>query len=374
MSARPTRRENLLRVLRGEEPAWVPFSPNFKQWFDHHERLQTLPKELAGADYLGAMKALGCDVFSRNLGAGLEFRDTVARPKTEVEETPLGERRVTHVETPHGCLSSVYREQRAQSTGHVDEYPVKDWDRDGKAALWRLDQREFRFDAAAFEALDERVGEDGLVNVTAGCSPLKQLHHEFGMEAACYFLTDDPEAAQTYCDAFWGKLHPAIRALAEHPRVVSVILMDNVDTPFYAPGILERFWLPYVREAADLLRQKGKYLWVHACGQLRQLGPFFAQAGVTGLEGVSHPPLGDWWVDEAQACAPNFVFNGGFSAAEQEMPSEEALTAFYRGFFARASRRRMILSTSCQTNIRTPWERLKRVRDLTREWGGRPLA
>ena len=367
-----TRRENLRRVLRGKDPGWVPFSPNFAQWFGHHRREGSLPSELRGIDYIQAMKVLGCDLFSRNLDGGFRWREEGVQPVTEESETPLGTRRVTTWKTPRGTLRRIDQQQRAQSTWHTDEYPAKEWSEHGDAVLWLLRQGIAEWDEDAFLSTNGKVGDSGLVNVPIGCSPLRQLQETFGLIGACYLVMDSPGAASTYCDEYWARVMPVIKRLARHPLVESVILMDNVDTPFYPPDVMEQFWVPYVREGAECLCAVGKSFWVHACGKLKALAPQFVAAGITGLEGIAHPPLGDWWIDEAQACHPRFIFNGGFSASEQEMETEEEVRSFYASFLKRADRRRMIFSASCQTNIRTTWDRLCLVREIVRDWGGGP--
>ena len=53
-----TRRENLLRVLHGEAPAWVPCALNLWQWYGHHPRCGTLPPELRETrDQVDALRA-----------------------------------------------------------------------------------------------------------------------------------------------------------------------------------------------------------------------------------------------------------------------------------------------------------------------------
>ena len=72
-----TRKENIKKVLARQVPDWVPFSINFYQWFCHHQTFNMLPEELKIAgDYIGAMKILGGDIFSRNVDGGLRASDT----------------------------------------------------------------------------------------------------------------------------------------------------------------------------------------------------------------------------------------------------------------------------------------------------------
>lgn len=371
-----TRRENLRAVLRGQEQAWVPFAINFDQWFGHHKTFGTLPDELRNCEtYIDAQKALGCDIFSRNLDGGFREIDTRIESKFTRIKTDIGLRTITEYHTPRGTLRGVLQQQAAISTCHNEEYFVKDWEIDGPAFEYYLDQHEYRWDAGAFIRTDDQVGDWGIVNIPLACTPLKFLHLNLGLEYTCLFINDYPEAARRICDTYWEKVRPCLVQLAEHPRAESACLMDNVDTPFYPPNIARQLWAPYVKDAVGIMGGKGKHLFVHACGKLSALSPIFAECRVSGLEGISHPYLGDWPADEAQMCHPGFVFIGGFSAREQDRNfSDEQVRAFYRDYLPKAGRRRFIFASSCQTAITTAWERIKLVRDICRQWGGMPVS
>lgn len=364
-----TKKENLRAVLRGEHGQRVPFSINFAQWFECHRDRGTLPQELQGKTYLEAMKALDCDIFSRNIDGGFRIRHSAIQPRITVTEGSLGKMTATEFDTPYGTLRQLDQFQNEQYTSHTEEYPVKDWATDGKAAMYLLEQREYEWDEDAFTRTYEEVGDDGIINIPFHCTPLKQLHLDFGLVGTCYFLMDEPDAAKAYCDIYWQKLWPSFQRMADDPRVESVILMDNVDTPFYPPDVALKYWAPYVRQLVELMSSHGKFTWVHACGKLHGLRDVFAGTGLTGLEGVAHPPLGDFSPEEAKAVHPRFIFNGGFSAAEQGMKSDNEVRAFYREYFGRTQRDRFIFSSSCNTAITTSADRIKLVRDLVREWG-----
>jgi hypothetical protein len=369
-----TRRANLLRALHGQEPDWIPFSLNFCQWFEHQRVHGTLPEALRGCtDHIDAHLRMGNDVFTRNFHGGFNRRNPGCQEEVQREELPLGTRTTQLRHTPHGVLRSVSQEQRAISTSHQEVYPVRSWAEDGAAFRWWLDRLELAWDPTPFIAVADRIGAHGVANLPLGATPLKFLHQEFGLDGSCLFVADHPEEAQAVCDAWWARLRPLIAAAAAHPRVDSVILMDNVDTPFYAPRLAKRFWTPYVAEATALMRQAGKLLFVHACGKLAGLAPCFAEARVSGLEGIAHAPLGDWDAARATACHPDMVYIGGFSACEQAL-SDDALRDFYGRFLPTLPRRRVVFSSSCNTEIRTRWDSILLVRDLVRAWGGRPPA
>jgi hypothetical protein len=369
-----SKKENLKLVLQGQSPRWVPFALNFWQWFIHHKKFNSLPQDLRHCkDYLEAMIAFDCDIFSRNIDGGHREHDSLIQPDVRIENSAIGPITTTEYSTPYGKISRTDHEQTNISTSHQVSYLVKDWDKDGDAFKYYLEQHQYCWDEEAFLKTHHQIGDNGIVNVSYGCTPLKMLHNQFGLDHSCLFAYDEPEEAKALCDNYWeSKMKPNLQTLANHPLVDSVILMDNVDTPFYSPNLAADFWTPYVKEATEMMRNKGKTLFVHACGKLASLNDEFMQARISGLEGISHPHLGDWSVTEAQNCHSQFIFIGGFSAREQESMTDQELRNFYHGYLDVAKKDRFIFSSSCQTAIGTTWERMKLVRDICREWGGTP--
>lgn len=371
---RLTQRDNLIRTLRGERPAWVPCCLNIDQWFGHRRTTGSLPTELIGCrDHIDAHARLGSDIFTRNFDGGLRWRDTspLARTETSIEERSIGRRTITTVITPHGTLRSVWQEQRAISTSHQEEYLVKDWEQDGRAFRWWFDQREPYWDPDPFLAVTKRIGDRGIANLPMGETPLKFLHQHVGLDTSCLFIADFPDEAAAVCRDHWQKLRKVILQMADHPQVCSGILMDNVDTPFYPPRLAAKFWSPYVADATEIMRQRDKFLFVHACGKLAGLAALFAETKVTGLEGISHHPLGDWDARRAVDCHDRFVFVGGFSPADQVMDID-ALRRRTDDLLTDMPTERTIFASSCNTEIGTSFAKIQQVMEQVRAWGGRP--
>ncbi len=371
-----TRRENLRRVLRGETPAWTPCSINLGQWFDHHVATDTMPRELAGVgDHLDAMRLLGCDIFSRYFNGGFIESFEGAQPQRTTEPGQLGPRTIVRFRTPHGKLQHIAETQTQLTASYDVEDLVKDWESDRKAYLWLLERRRCRWDKQAFTKMTNQIGDDGIAMIQIARTPLKQLHTDFGLDHACLFVMDEPEDAKMICDLHWRAMWPAIQQIADAPDVDAACLMDNVDAPFYTPTLCERYWSPYVRQAADLFAARGKRLFVHACGHLHQLKQTFIDSHVHGLEGMAHPPLGDWTIQDARDMPAPFIYNGGFAAHEQVTKSDDEVRAFYRRFFEELDGfPRFIFASACQTAITTTWDRIQLVVDLCREFGGRPAT
>ena len=370
----PTRRQNLIDLLEGRTPQWTPCSINIGQWYTHQRAHGTLPEALRDTEtHLDAMKVLGCDVFSRNSPSGFFGRPEGFEPVTTTQPGEQGPRRIEQIETPHGTLRRVVEEQTEISTSYVVEDLVKDWKRDGEAYLWQLERTRYGWDRDVFDQTQSQVGDDGVVLAGVGCTPLKRLHADFGLDFSCLFVMDEPDAAKTVCDTYWQSLWPVLEEMAGDDRIHAACMMDNVDAPFYPPDFCEDYWTPYVRQAADLFDQHGKRLMVHACGQLHQLKQTFRDAHVHGLEGMAHPPIGNFTPADARDMPDGFIFNGGFTPQEQVILRDDELHGFYEDFFRElAGYPQFIFAAACQTEINTPWSRIQRIVELCREYGGRP--
>jgi hypothetical protein len=61
-----TGNERILAAFRGQQPDYVPFSPNIYQWFYYHRYNCSLPAELAEAKHpLDVLRYLGADILAR---------------------------------------------------------------------------------------------------------------------------------------------------------------------------------------------------------------------------------------------------------------------------------------------------------------------
>ena len=102
------------------------------------------------------------------------------------------------------------------------------------------------------------------------------------------------------------------------------------------------------------------------------LGDLIVESDLDGLEGITHPPLGDLSLPEARKIHPRFIVNGGITAHELEVREDPRswIFAYVRSLFQEMRPLdRFILSSSCNTPISTPWENLVSFRDACWEFG-----
>lgn len=376
-------RAEVRRVLRREEPGRLVYAPNYWQWFTHHRNHGLLPEELQDCgSQLDMIRWLGLDVFSRNIycdetacwfgGLAEEAWDGV---EFETVRTEVGCDTVTEksYHTRSGTLTERLRFVFNESTLVQENCLLDDYDSQLDAFDQYVRGRRWRFDREQFARWRDAVGADGVLNAGELFSPLKLLHLAAGASDAVYLLEDHPERC-----AEWMAIHEEAQldlvGQMLDAGVESMIAMDNLDTAFHPPAYVERCAASFYRKASALCREAGATFLIHACGQQRANLARIAELGVDGLEGVAYPPMGDVELEEAMAVSgERLIITGGISAHETERFGSADEVRRYVGDLVerlRPWRHRFMLSASCNTSIRTPWETLKWFRDAWREFGG----
>ena len=375
--------EEVRRVLRREDPGRMVYAPNYWQWFTHHRNHGLLPEELRDCgSQLEMIRHLGLDVFSRNVycdetacwfgGLAEEVWEGV-----EFEERRIGSGRDTVTEktchTASGTLTERLRFVFAESTLVQEEHLLDDYDEQLEQFDCYVRGRRWRFDREKFAQWRAAVGEDGIVNAGELLSPLKLLHMTAGASDAVYLLEDHPERC-----AEWMAIHEEaqldlVRQMLD-AGVEAMIAMDNLDTAFHPPAYVERCSASFYERASALCREAGATLFIHACGQQRANLKRIGELGVDGLEGVAYPPMGDVELEEAmELSGDRLIITGGISAHETErFQNADEVRRYVEDLVKRLEpfRHRFMLSASCNTSIRTPWETLKWFRDAWQEFGG----
>lgn len=369
-------------VLRRERPPRVVYAPNCWQWFAHHRNHGLLPPEIAHCtDHLDLIRHLGLDVFSRNIYCDPTTRwfgglatDVWDDADVEVRHVPDGRDTVTErtISLRGGVLTERLRYHFEESTLVQEKFLLDDPDRQLDLFGAYLRARRWQFDARLHDAWQRKVGDDGLVVAGELFSPLKMLHFAAGAEHAVFLIEDHPKRC-----AEWMRVHEEaqldlVRQMLD-AGVAAMMSMDNLDSAFHPPDYLERCSASFYSRASALCRAAGAAFFVHACGGQRANLARVGALGVDGLEGVAYPPLGDVELDEAMRLSGDrTIVTGGISAIETErFRTRDEVRRYVAGLLERVGpwRHRFMLSASCNTSIRTPWETLVWFRDAWREFG-----
>ena len=378
------RTELLQCWLKRQSPGRMLYAPNYWQWFAHQQDHGLLPPELAHCrSQLDLIRHLGLDVFSRNIycdqhncwfgGLAEEIWDDGVEVREEVR-IEARDRVITKTyQTRRGTLTERLRYVWSEST-LVQEVFALDEAADPLGALEELLRaRRWRFRAERYAQEQARVGEDGLVVAGELWSPLKALYLLAGVINATY-LIDDDEALVGELLALHEAAQLDLVSQIAAAGVPAMMAMDNLDTAFHTPALVEKFSAAFYEKASAIAHEHGSTFFIHACGRQRANVQLIDSLGVDGLEGVAFPPLGDVELDEVlRLTSDRFLITGGISAFQtRELRTRQQVFAYLRGLFERLRpwSHRFILSASCNTAIDAPWATLKHFRDAWQELGG----
>jgi uroporphyrinogen decarboxylase len=149
--------------------------------------------------------------------------------------------------------------------------------------------------------------------------------------------------------------------------------MDNLDTLFHTPRLVDRHSASFYERASRLCRESGSRFFIHACGKQKNNLARIAALGVDGLEGVAFPTLGDVELEEAMRLSGDrLIITGGVSAMEfEQLTTRVAVFAYVADLVKRLEpyANRFVLSSSCTTPYSAPWETMKQFRDAWLEYG-----
>jgi hypothetical protein len=250
-----------------------------------------LPTELRGNGGIDFYRHLGCDIFLLN---GWNTPHALRSPTLH---WPAGVETRTRVDgdavvcewcTSRGTLTSVSRR------GHPVRYPVTDpAELRIYRSLWDGARYEPCDDTAALAAIDNLVGEQGVVTRFWGPSTLPRLlENDLGTEGFYYLHADHPEEMAGLIDAMHQCELQAFEILAAGPWE-SVTLCENTSTLYVGPRFYRKYNLPHQRDFVDLVHAAGKPALLHMCGHVRDILADIRETGCDGIHALTPPPVGN---------------------------------------------------------------------------------
>lgn len=329
---------------------------------------------------------MGADIFSKFDGdVRVQVYRSCAQTTTFEGSLPSGKQpwacftsfeggrvRRDRLETPCGTLTHTWEYSEESGAPIETERWWKDFD-EYPAVRYMLEDMDWHADVDALRAGVARVGDDGTVLCQLLPTPLKQFHWLAGQEKATFFLADHPEEMRALARIHERKSLEFLEQVVDLPDVWVFEVADNVDSCFYPPYWFREYCLPVLQKQAAMIHARGKYLFIHACGQLKALGPLFLEAGLDCVEGQAPPPIGDWYLHEARALSERLILCGGMAAPEQELrgpDSRARISTYVRELFASlGDKRRFLFGSSCNTSPCTPYENLLAFRDAAWAYG-----
>lgn len=307
-----TPKQNLLRVLRNERPAWTPCCVHIA---NANNLPACLPQDLLKEplDRLRVSEFVGGDILYETRGVRMNVPDGFS-----VETVRQRDSSESLLTTPQGRLTQRMRYSRNPSPpcpdmppGHALPGPVVTsvHEKHYIAGLEGYKVLRAYFDAQSFEA-DEgriaaeagRVGDKGVVVLGGGpSSPLYALASSYaGIERLTYDLFDAPQEVEPAMEAMLAAACRWYEAAAATPCEV-VRCTEDLDTKLVSPAMFRKYALPALKEYARICHAAGKSFVIHMCGHVRDFLPDVRDAGADAIHCLTPPPTGNTTVAKARS-------------------------------------------------------------------------
>jgi hypothetical protein len=162
---------------------------------------------------------------------------------------------------------------------------------------------EFRFDQDhlydIFDLVKSRCGAGYSIHGEV-TSPFDYFLNLFGFEQALIALLENPSKSKAVLERLSGAI--AKTALAQVGCGVDAIKISSpfAGSGFISPAYYREFVLPFEGRIARAVRARGIPIYTHTCGAINDRLEMMIEAGVSGIECLDPPPLGNVELGEAK--------------------------------------------------------------------------
>lgn len=234
-------------------------------------------------------------------------------------------------------------------------------------------------------AIDAEHPYDIFPAIQAAAGPRFSIHGEvtspfdyfldlFGFSAGFLALAEEPDRSKAVLD----RLTEGVVRIAEDQARLGLdaikISSPYAGAGFISPSHYREFVLPYESRIARAGRDLGVPVYLHTCGAIHDRLELMVEAGVSGIECLDPPPLGNVELGDAKSRIGRTIFikgnidpvhtllSGPRERIEADVRSRLAIGQAGGGF---------ILSTACSIAPRTPRAHVEILARLAAETGGR---
>jgi len=191
----------------------------------------------------------------------------------------------------------------------------------------------------AIREAKRRTGDDGLVLVRVGKTPLQEMLYQLmGYERFAVDFSEHRELFDGLHSAMVERCQELYELAANAP-VEILQLADNITVDAIGPKRFQTYLMPEYAKLKARLAGTGKLLAVHMDGRLRGLASQIADAACDIIEGLTPPPMGNISVRDARLAWPRKALWLNFTSSVHLEPPE-AIAAHTRQLVGEAGSKR----------------------------------
>lgn len=348
--------ERLLAALHFDPVDRVPWAPLIDRYFT-----RSLPPDRQ-MDVVESLRYIGADILERHTPA---LRARV--PGVTWEDATDGDERTRVVRTPVGTLTQKWRLTETTEFLHKPLLQTLD---DFEPFIYLQEHAEVEPQYPAWQAAQDRIGEDGLAVPSGPLSPIQALlQHDMKIENVYYFLADHPREMAELMAAMHRRNRTVYEVLAGSPAPL-IIDYEDTSTTVMSPDVYRQWSMPYIDEYADICHAGGKLFLTHMCGTLRGVAELIGMGRQDGVDSLGPEPTGDITAAEARAIwGSGKVIVGGIAPPVMKWSTPEELGDLVRGVLEDMRPcRGFVLSSGDATPYGTPLENLVAITKAVRQF------
>ncbi|MEN8153620.1 MAG: uroporphyrinogen decarboxylase family protein [Acidobacteriota bacterium] len=204
-------------------------------------------------------------------------------------------------------------------------------------------------------------------------SPLDYLLDLLGYENGLMAMITHTEKVEKILEKFASGVIKMASDIASHKNVDAVkISSPFAGMGFISPDFYRKFEIPYLARISDAVKAQGKYSYVHTCGSINDRLELMEESGVSGLECLDPPPIGNVELEDAfdriggkmfikgNIDSVNTLLNGTEQSIRDDIKNRMNLGKKNKGF---------ILSTACSIAPKVPRENVQLLAKIVKEFG-----
>ena len=164
-----------------------------------------------------------------------------------------------------------------------------------------------------FDIIDSIVGIAGREYSIHGevTSPFDYFLHFFGISEALMSLVSNPDKSKAILQRYTDGITQLALEMTTHQVDAIKISSPFAGSGFISPPFYKDFVLPYESQIVQSVRRQGVHIYTHTCGAIGDRLEIMVESGISGLECLDPPPLGDIDLAEAKKRIGNDVFIKG---------------------------------------------------------------
>jgi uroporphyrinogen-III decarboxylase len=222
-----------------------------------------------------------------------------------------------------------------------------------------------------FHTVRRQVGEEYSIHGEV-TSPFDYFIDLFGVQESLISLIDHPDKSKLMLIHFTKLIRQLAREMCDAGIDAIKISSPFAGSGFISPSFYREFVLPFEREIALAIRAKHVHAYTHTCGAIADRLELMFDAGVSGIECLDPPPLGNVELEEAKGRTHGRGFIKGNVDSVNLLLSgtqEEILADAKRRIEIGKQGGGFIFSTACSVAPHVRRDRLLLLREAVDRWG-----